>query len=161
MSDFEHDHTRWLDGQMSESERRQFEASLDAAALEEGQAWRALKQVLVRRAREIETPSADFFNAGILLEIEREVRPVREEPRRRFSLVWAGAACLAAAALLSAVGLPGALRTRSEADFVSQVVSARAANPEISAYAFQAPDQRGAVIWMEGTDYIPGGERVR
>jgi len=161
MSDFEHDHTRWLDGQMSETERRKFEASLDAAALEEGVAWPALREAMVRRAGEIETPSPDFFNAGILREIEREVHSPRAEPRRWFSLAWAGAGCLAAAALLSAVCLPGAFRPRSEADFVSQVVSARAANPAISAYAFQAPDHRGAVIWMEGTDYIPGDERVR
>lgn len=161
MNKSERDHTRWLDDLMTDTERRKFEATLVPVTLREGAEWRALREKVIRPSIGITCPDGDFLNARVM----EKIRTLENSPARRppsiAGLVWAGATCLCAAVLLSVCLLPAAFRVRSESEFVSQVVSARAENPAVSAFAFQAPHDRGAVIWIEGADFIPAGEKVR
>jgi hypothetical protein len=161
MKKSERDHSRWLDDLMTDTERRDFEATLDPVTLRKGAEWRALREKVIRPSSRMACPNGDFFNTRVMEKIRAlEDRPPTRPPSIA-SLIWVGATCLFAAALISVCLLPAAFRVRSESEFLSQVVSARAENPSISAYAFQAPNDRGAVIWIEGADFIPAGENVR
>ena len=104
----------------------------------------------------------DFINSRVREEITRRDRPRPVAPR--FSLrwlFWSGATALLTAGVLTALLLPREFSPRSEDEFISQVVSARGGNPQLSITQFRAPDERGVVLWLEGTDYIPSEETVR
>ncbi|MFZ0710097.1 MAG: hypothetical protein WAM53_08675, partial [Terrimicrobiaceae bacterium] len=75
-------------------------------------------------------------------------------------LAWLGAAFIFCAGILTVVFLPRE-GGRSDSDFISQVVSARAEMPQLSVSEFRVPDERGVVIWIEGADYIPAENSVR
>ena len=105
--------------------------------------------------------NSDFVNRRVLEEIER--LRVRSRPAI-FSLgwlVWSGAAALLCAGVLTMVFLPRESGRRSDSEFISQVVSARAEMPQLSVSEFPVPDARGVVIWIEGADYIPAENSVR
>ena len=57
--------------------------------------------------------------------------------------------------------LPRETGRRSDSEFISQVVSARAEMPQLSVSEFRIPNERGVVIWIEGADYIPAESSVR
>ena len=76
-------------------------------------------------------------------------------------LAWSGGFLLLLATGLTVLILPRQAGWRSDADFSSKVISARAELPKLSVSEFQAPDQRGVVIWIEGADYIPAEAAVR
>ena len=59
------------------------------------------------------------------------------------------------------VFLPREAGRRSDSEFISQVVSARAEMPQLSVSEFRVPDESGVVIWIEGADYIPAENSVR
>lgn len=104
----------------------------------------------------------DFINSRVLEEINREDRPRTVVPA--FSLrwlFWSGATALFTAALLTAILMPREFGLRSESEFISQVINARAELPQLSVTQFQAPGERGVVLWVEGTEFIPAGEAVR
>ena len=86
----------------------------------------------------------------------------RPQPRANRSIRRAGnAGALAAAVVLSVVLLPHSLQPRSEGEFISQVIEARAEIPQLSVTSFHAPGDRGVVLWIEGSDFIPSEEAVR
>jgi hypothetical protein len=94
---------------------------------------------------------------------ERKQHPQRTTPQMlplRW-LAWSGAFSLLLATGLTALVLPRQADWRSDGDFSSQVISARAELPKLWVSEFQAPDQRGVVIWIEGADYIPAEAAVR
>jgi hypothetical protein len=103
----------------------------------------------------------DFINHQVLAEIER----LGKHPRSgMFPLRWLaslGAAAILCAGLLTMVFLPREGDRRSDSEFISQVVSARAEMPQLSVSEFRVPDGRGVVIWIEGADYIPAENSVR
>jgi hypothetical protein len=57
--------------------------------------------------------------------------------------------------------LPRETGQRSDSEFISQVVSARAEMPQLSVSEFRIPNERGVVIWIEGAEYIPAESSVR
>lgn len=98
----------------------------------------------------------EMINSRVLEAIEREGRAVRRPAAVSLRwLAWSGVGLLATAALLSVVFLPGQMGPRSEQDFISQVIDARAETPPLSVTSFAAPDKRGVVLWVEGAAYIP------
>ena len=104
----------------------------------------------------------DFINSRVLEEITRTDRRRTAAPALSLRwLFWSGATALLAAALLTAVLMPREFGLRSESEFISQVISARAELPQLSVSQFQAPGERGVVLWVEGAEYIPAGEAVR
>ena len=107
--------------------------------------------------------NADFINSRVMEAIEHDAREKAERPPL-FSLHWltaSGLGALAAAALLIAVVLPHQYTPRNSEEFISQVVDARAGNPDLSVSSFKAPEERGVVLWIDGADYIPPEKTVR
>jgi len=154
MTNFESRFNRWLDGSLNEDERLAFEATLDEETLRTAKMWPTLQSTLRQSASEIPLPHPDFLNSQILREIRREGTP---PPRAGLArLAWAGAFCVLAAALLTAIFLP-----RDTRDSSTTVVSASPANPSVSASAFQAAGGKSSVIWLDGVDHIPANERVQ
>ena len=103
----------------------------------------------------------DFVNSRVLEEIEREKKPRTSTLISLRGLAWSGIAAIVLAVLLTLVVLPHQVERRSEGEFISQVVLARAEMPQLSVSEFRAPDERGVVIWLEGVDYIPAEDSVR
>lgn len=154
MKNFESHFNHWLDGELDEAKRREFEAGLDEESLRATKAWPATRALLKEAAREISLPHPDFLNEQIRREIERKPTPdTAWFPLRR--LLWAGACCVVAAVALTSLFLPP--QNRAE----TVVFMTETASPAASAAAFQTPGARGAVIWLEGMPYIPDEERVQ
>lgn len=105
----------------------------------------------------------DFINTRVMQAIEQEERAARpaRPPFFLMRLVWAGAALLTAATVLSVFLLPREFGFGDEEDFISHVVNARAEMPQLSVTTFQVPDDRGVVLWLEGSDFIPADRTVR
>ncbi len=104
----------------------------------------------------------DFINIQVLKSIRHEGKPraaVALFPLRW--LAWSGAGALAAAVVLTLIFLPHHFRPRSEGEFISQVIEARAEMPQLSLSSFHTPDERGVVLWIEGSEFIPASEVVR
>lgn len=124
--------------------------------------WQKTRSLLREHLTVPPLQNPDFINSRVLEEITRMERPHPSAPA--FSLrwlFWSGATALLAAALLTAVLMPREFGLRSESEFISQVISARAEMPQLSVSQFQAPGERGVVLWVEGTDFIPAEEVVR
>lgn len=103
----------------------------------------------------------DFVNSRVLEEIEREKKSRTPAFVPLRGLAWAGIAAIILAVVLTLVVLPHHVGRRSDGEFISQVVTARAEMPQLSVSEFRAPDERGVVIWLEGVDYIPAEDSVR
>lgn len=102
----------------------------------------------------------DFVNARVMEELRREERTVGRVmslPR----LVWAGVGLLLIAAGISLTALPGGLGGGDDEAFVSRVIETRTGVPHMTVTAFQVPDGRGVVLWLEGMEFISGNERVQ
>lgn len=76
-------------------------------------------------------------------------------------LAWSGVFSLLLALGLAVLVVPEQFERRSGVEFRSQIISARAEFPTLSVSDFQAPGQRGVVLWIEGADYIPAEAAVR
>lgn len=123
--------------------------------------WARTKSLLKEHLTAPRLEHPDFVNSCVLEEIERQ----RETPRSSLFplrwLAWSGVAAIVCAGLLTAIFLPHQMGRRSDSEFISQVVSARAAMPQLSVSEFGVPDERSVVIWIEGADYIPAESSVR
>jgi hypothetical protein len=123
--------------------------------------WSKTKSLLREHLTAPQLEHPDFVNQRVLEEIER----LRKRPPPAIFplrwLAWSGVAAIFCAGLLTVTFLPREAGRRSEADFISQVISARAEIPQLSVSEFRVPDERGVVIWIEGADYIPAENSVR
>lgn len=156
MGDKPHEWVRWVDGDLDEKTAARFESELTPDERADRERWQKLQPLLVKALVPPPLPYPDFVNARVLEEIARSA-PRRQSVR---SLVFSGFGALAAASLLTLAFLPEAFRPRSEEEFISQVISARAGNPQVSVSTFRTPD-RGVVLWVDGATAIPGDEKVR
>ena len=123
--------------------------------------WEKTRSLLRENLTVPPLQNPDFINARVMEAIERSER---EQVKPLFRLRWlafSGAGALAVAVLLSIFVLPSQFATRSESEFISQVIDARAGMPRVSVTQFQAPGERGVVLWLDGADYIPGDTSVR
>lgn len=153
----------WQDGALDPAAQARFEASLTPEERSRAEEWRAIRQALREGVPAPPLEYPDFLNARILEEIRREENVSdrrRRLPSLRPLLAW-GLGLMVAAAFLAAAWLPRERGLRSEEEFISQVIGARAGTPQMSVTAFPAPDRRGVVIWIEGADYIPPEQSVR
>ena len=123
--------------------------------------WARTRSLLREHLTAPKLQHPDFINHQVLAEIERS----RKHPRPALFplrwLAWLGATFIFCAGILTMVFLPREGGRRSDSDFISQVVSARAEMPQLSVSEFRVPDERGVVIWIEGADYIPAENSVR
>jgi hypothetical protein len=123
--------------------------------------WAKTKSLLREHLTAPQLEHPDFVNSRVLEEIERQ-KQRHDPPAVPLPwLAWSGVLVLLMAAVLTLFVLPHQAGRRSEAEFISQVVTARAEMPQLSVSEFRAPDMRGVVIWIEGADYIPAENSVR
>lgn len=122
--------------------------------------WDKTRDLLRQHLQAPPLEHPDFVNSRVMEAIERMEKPKPASGLLR-RLIWAGAGALGAAALLSVALLPREMGPRGAKEFMSQVVEARVATPQLSVSSFQAPDDRTAVLWIDGADYIPETQVVR
>jgi len=123
--------------------------------------WVRTKSLLREHLTAPRLEHPDFVNSRVLEEIERLKERSRPAMFPLRWLAWSGATALLIAGFLTMVFLPQQTGRRSDSEFISQVVTARAEMPQLSVSEFRAPDERGVVIWIEGVDYIPPENSVR
>ncbi len=128
----------------------------------EDPSWEKTRSLLRENLSVPPLRNPDFINTRVMEAIERAEREPARAPL--FSLRWlafSGAGILTVALLLSIFVLPSQFPPRSESEFISQVIDARAGLPRVSVTQFRAPDERGVVLWLDGADYIPADAPVR
>lgn len=172
MKTFEEKFTAWVDGKLSGEERLAFEKQL--ADLPQAEAEREEVLILGRLLRAQETPALsneDFFNLQIAQRIQADSQ--RPAPlglgraRRSFwsfpGLLWAGGACLvAAAALFSWLvpdGPPGV--SGAESPYFAQIVEAWPGEPGVSASTVYTERDKLTVVWLDGLEYIPASYELK
>ena len=167
MKTFEEKFTAWIDGELSEAERAEFEASLDdvrLAATEKEQALKLgafLKEQLQPRAMGNE----EFFHHQLRSRIERETEqpaaralpPLRETWWTIRRLLWAGAGSLAVFAVCTFFVMREK-QTPAQSEYLTQVLNARVdpgANPNATVSIFQTKQDGVTVLWVDGLKSLP------
>jgi anti-sigma factor RsiW len=165
MKTFEEKYTAWVDGQLSDEARQDFEKQLEAlpvAAADRAEA-RRLGELLRSHGDAPQFTNADFFNHQILHRIGlEEPSPAMAGSRRWWhwstpQLVAAGALCLVVAFVMFKTlmsGAPGG-REAHAAPYFAEVVDLWPADPSISATTVYTPQDNITVVWLDGLDYLP------
>jgi hypothetical protein len=167
MKTFEEKWTAWIDGELSDAERVEFEASLEdpaAAEAEKNQAHKLgalLKEQLQPRAMGNE----EFFHHQLQ---ERMAAEAHEPAPRRGSqareswwtirrLLWTGVTSLA----LFAVCTFFVMREQPESEpsqYLTQILNARVdsnVSPNATVSIFQTKQDRVTVLWVDGLKSLP------
>lgn len=167
MKSFEEKWTAWIDDQMSEAERAEFEASLPdraAAEAEKNQAHQLgvlLKEELQPRVMGNEEFFHHQLRSRIAAEAGRSAAAPRTDARESWwtirRLLWTGATSLA----LFAVCTYFVMREKPAQDqsqYLTQILNARV-DPKVSPYAtvsiFQTKQDRVTVLWVDGLKSLP------
>ena len=166
MKTFEEKWTAWLDGQLSDKELAEFEASLPdkaAAEAEKGDAQK-LGALLKEHAAARVLTNEDFFSHQLRERITRENTEPSPEPAEEFSpwwtirrLVWAGATSLAIFAICAVV-IVREKKPAEQSQYLTQILNARvdpAVNPDATISMFEAKDEKVTVLWTEGLQSLP------
>lgn len=165
----EHDLVRWLDGEMTETERTAFEGRLkaDAALAKEARELRALGVgIRAHLPAEMKVPHADFFNSQIEVRIaQMEMEDARRRQSKALPLEslfawlrkpWLATAATVALAVLAFIWLhqdPGASSQ-------SQILSSYTPNTSIHARAFHDDAAQATVLMLDGLDEMPADRKI-
>ena len=169
--------TAWIDGKLQGEELAEFERELanypEAAA--EKTAAGQLGELLRTHCTAPELQNADFFNHQLMQRIEADeaaagvqtaVSGASAEGVRSvlFSLArmaWAGVAFLLIALLLFAITIPGARRSNPTAgEYMAEILNAHTEDPAITASTFHSKAGNVTVLWLDGLNYLPDGEKL-
>jgi anti-sigma factor RsiW len=163
----DHDLIRWLDGEMSPTERERFAARLEAdpGLKAEAEAMRQLGATLrAHLPTEMPVPHSDFFNSQIQVRLAQE-----DEAERRLSarpagwLAWfrlpgfATAITAAAAVVIAAVII---WKQDGEPQGESVVLSTYTPNPGVQARAFHSNEAQATVLMLEGLEAMPPDRKI-
>ena len=167
MKTFEENWTAWVDGELSDAERAEFEASLDdrvAAEAEKNKAHK-LGALLREQLQPCAMRNEEFFHHQLRSRIAAEMKETvpRQATAARESwwtirrLLWTGASALA----LFAVCTFFVMREKpapSQSQYLTQILNARV-DPNVSPYAtvsiFQTKQDRVTVLWVDGLKSLP------
>jgi len=166
MKTFEEKWTAWLDGQLSDRELAEFEASLpDKAAAEAEKAEAKKLGVLLKREIGPQTLlNAEFFNYQIREKIARE--GAGESRKRRIEvstwwtirrLLWTGTASLAVF-LVMAIFIRRDQNLAEQSQYLTQILNARVdpvVSPNATISMFETNEDRVTVLWTEGLQSLP------
>ena len=167
MKTFEEKWTAWVDDELSETERAEFEASLEdpAAAEIEKARVRKLGALLKEQLQAAPMQNEEFFQHQLRERIaaETEVPAPSSRVRARESwwtirrLVWTGATSLA----LFAVCTFFVMREQpapEKSQYLTQILNAKV-DSNVSPYAtvsiFQTKEDRVTVLWVDGLKSLP------
>ncbi|MGC3989355.1 MAG: hypothetical protein QM796_06685 [Chthoniobacteraceae bacterium] len=160
MKPFEEQFTAWLDGQLSEVERAEFEAQFpDAvAAFAEKDEGLKLGNLLRNHGAAPQLSNPDFFNSQIMRQIEAEL-PRAAAPATASkgwslfglpTMVWSGFGFIAAAVVLTLAIIPQSRQPLTGERYVAQVLKTHAGDRGLSATAFHSTENNLTVVWVDG-----------
>lgn len=166
MKTFEEKWTAWLDGQLSDRELAEFEASLPDKAAAEAEKAEA-KQLGALLKRELGAQALlneEFFNYQIRERIGRESAG---ESRKRGvevstwwtirRLLWTGTASVAVF-LVMAVFVMRDKNPGEQSQYLTQILNARVdpvVSPNATISMFETKEDRVTVLWTEGLQSLP------
>ncbi len=166
MKTFEEKWTAWLDGELSEQERLEFEASLPdkAAAEDEKREARKLGNLLKEQLRHQSMNNADFFNHQLQQRIARESAPAfGSKPHSQSTrwtiprLIWSGAAAMAIF-LVCAVFVIREKTPTDQSEYLTQILKTRVdpvVSPNATISMFKAKEDKVTVLWVDGLQSLP------
>ena len=167
MKTFEEKWTAWVDDELSEAERAEFEASLDdrAAALAEKNQAHKLAALLKEELRAPAMGNEEFFHHQLRNRIAAESAPRGRDsapaehkawwtiPR----LLWTGASALAVFAICAFFVLREE-RAPDQSQYLTQILNARVdpgVSPNATVSIFQTKQDRVTVLWVDGLKALP------
>ncbi len=166
MKTFEEKWTAWLDGQLSDRELAEFEASLPDKAAAEAEKAEAKKlgALLKRELGAQALLNEEFFNHQIR---ERIARESAGESRKRGvevstwwtirRLLWTGTASLAVF-LVMAIFVMRDKNPAEQSQYLTQILNARVdpvVSPNATVSMFETKEDRVTVLWTEGLQSLP------
>jgi anti-sigma factor RsiW len=166
MKTFEEKWTAWLDGELSDKELAEFEASLPdkAAAEAEKREVQKLGVLLKEHAAARALTNEDFFNHQLRERVARESAEPHREPAESVAtrwtirrLIWAGATSLALFGICTVV-IMREKKPTEQSHYLTQILNARvdpAVNPDATISMFEAKEEKVTVLWTEGLQSLP------
>jgi anti-sigma factor RsiW len=166
MKTFEEKWTAWLDGQLSDREQAEFEASLPDKAAAEAEKAEAKKlgTLLKRELSARALTNEEFFNYQLR---ERIARESAVESRTRGvevstwwtirRLLWTGTASLAVF-LAMAIFVMRDKNPAEQSQYLTQILNARVdpvVSPNATISMFETKEDRVTVLWTEGLQSLP------
>jgi hypothetical protein len=169
MKTFEEKWTAWIDGELSEAERLEFEGSLEDRVAAEAEKLQSHKlgAFLKEQLRPAPMNNAEFFNHQLLARIESEtnkstpdsgpIREIRESWWTIRRLLWTGATSLAVFMVCALF----VIRERPEPDpsqYLSQILNAKVdqtVSPNATVSIFQTKQDGVTVLWVDGLKSLP------
>ena len=164
----EHDLSRWIDGEMNETERITFEErlKLEPELATEARKMRALSTSLrAHLPAEMRVPHADYFNTQIEVRITQmaldEARSKNAATSwgaalRWLSQPWFALAGTAALAVLGFVFLNPETGDASE----SMILSSYTPNTHVQASTYHDSDADATVLMLDGLDAVPAERKI-
>ncbi len=163
MKKFEEKWTAWVDGELDEAERAEFEASLDDRTSAEAERQQALKlgALLKEQLQPRAMGNEEFFNyqlrERILAESGLAPRRARESWWTIRRLLWSGATSLAIFAVC-AFFLMREKPAQDQSQYLTQILNARVdpnVSPDATVSIFQTKQDRVTVLWVDGLKSLP------
>jgi len=163
MKKFEEKWTAWIDGELDEAERAEFEASLDDRTSAEAERQQALKlgALLKEQLQPRAMGNEEFFNyqlrERILAESGLAPRRARESWWTIRRLLWSGATSLAIFAVC-AFFLMREKPAQDQSQYLTQILNARVdpnVSPDATVSIFQTKQDRVTVLWVDGLKSLP------
>jgi len=166
MKSLEERYNAWIDGELPEAEAARLEAELggDPAALRaERQSIRHLGGLLREHLEAPALANAGFFNHQLMQRIAAQTpapapaRPFWQRVGWRLALSTALGGAVAALAL---VALTRETTLPDTQPYQAHLMETEPGEPGISAVAIQAGDEKLAVVWIDGLDYVPADPKA-
>ncbi len=163
MKKFEEKWTAWVDGELDEAERAEFEASLEdrAAADAEKQLTLKLGALLKEQLQPRAMGNEEFFNYQLRERMVAESGPASRQTHESWwtirRLLWTGATSLAVFAVC-AVFLMREKPAQDQSQYLTQILNARVdpnLSPDATVSIFQTKQDRVTVLWVDGLKSLP------
>jgi len=165
--------TAWIDGTLTGSELAEFEKELGREQIiSEKEAAQQIGALLRTHSRGPELKNADFFNHQLMQRIKADQAAGMSSKRGAAfqigslflslsRMAWAGAACLLIALVLFATMIPGARRSNpTPGQYMAEILNAHTDDPTITASAFHSKAGNVTVLWLDGLNYLPDGDKL-
>ena len=162
MKTFEEKWTAWLDGQLSDKELAEFEASLAdlAAAQSEKRDAQKLGAFLKEQLTIQSVSNEEFFSHQLHERIARESGARHRSTSTWWTiprLLWAGTTSLAVF-LICTVLVVHQERPAEESQYLTQILNARVdpvVSPNATVSIFEVKPDHATVLWTEGLQSLP------